>query len=104
MWALLSDIGDAGVSLYKVKAHLSSEDAEAGIIPWHDWRGNGATDRLVMREAMMAERKAPRRNGDSQLNEPPWIGANSATEHDRQPESHRTPLTPQVSSPRSRLG
>ena len=70
MRALLRDIGEDGVSLYKVKAHLSMENGEAGIIPWHDWRGNGAADRLAVRGAVLAERKAPRRNGDSQLKVP----------------------------------
>ena len=67
IWDILGDIGEKGVVLFKVKAHLMVEDAEAGIISLQDWRGNCAADRMAVKGAMLAERRAPREGGDNQL-------------------------------------
>ena len=66
IWALLGDIGE-GVTVYKVKAHLTIEDAEVGLISWCDLRGNDSADHFAVKGALLAERKAPNALGDSQL-------------------------------------
>ena len=67
IWTLLRDMGEEGSIVFKVKAHVSVEDAEVGLLAWCDWRCNEVVDRLAVQGAVLAERKAPREPGDSQL-------------------------------------
>ena len=67
IWDILGDLGQEGVSVYKVKAHLSVERVQDGSSTLRDWRGNAAADRMAVKGAMLAERKAPREAGDAHL-------------------------------------
>ena len=67
IWSILRDIGEGGISVFKVKAHLAMDEVQAGTISLRDWRGNAAADRMAVRGAMLAERKAPREEGDGHL-------------------------------------
>ena len=54
IWNIFKDIRKDGVSVYKVKTHLTKEEVQAETISLRDWRGNAAADRMAVRGAMRA--------------------------------------------------
>ena len=67
IWDKVRDVGKAGLSVYKVKAHLGKHAIEQGRISLEDWGGNREADRLAVLGAVTAARLSPNKECDQQL-------------------------------------